>query len=186
MANPFTLTTKRLNLRQWQERDLEPFSQLNADPQVMAYFPAPLDRAESDALAHRCKDLIQQRGWGFWAVELRHSKEFVGFLGLHIPRDDLPCSPCVEIGWRLAVTHWGKGYATEAASDVLRFGFERLGLSEVVSFTTIGNLRSRRVMERLGMRDTISTFEHPAIPAGDPLRTHCLYRLSKGEWQSHQ
>ena len=184
MAELIEIDTERLYLRQWREADLEPFAQLNADPQVMAYFPAPLERSESDAMAYRCRRLIEERGWGFWAVELRQTKTFIGFVGLHIPTVELPFSPCVEIGWRLAAAYWGKGYATEAAGSALQIGFERLKLSEVVSFTAMGNLRSRRVMVRLGMRDAASPFEHPAVPPGHALRTHCLYRLSREDWQS--
>ncbi|MES9940965.1 MAG: GNAT family N-acetyltransferase [Candidatus Thiodiazotropha sp. 6PLUC2] len=186
MGKPTELETDRLSLRQWKRSDLEPFAHLNADPQVMAYFPAPLNRIESDAIADRCQKLIQQRGWGFWAVELRERQTFIGFVGLHVPSAALPFSPCVEIGWRLAASHWGKGYATEAANSALKFGFQQLGLQEVVSFTAIGNSRSRRVMERLGMSDTASNFEHPAVPQGHPLREHALYRLSKEDWLSAQ
>ncbi|MES9854105.1 MAG: GNAT family N-acetyltransferase [Candidatus Thiodiazotropha sp. L084R] len=186
MEKPAKLETERLTLRQWRMSDLEPFAQLNSDSQVMACFPAPLDRIESDALADRCRELIQQRGWGFWAVELRETRSFIGFVGLHIPSAELPFSPCVEIGWRIAVSYWGKGYATEAANSVLSFGFEQLGLQEIVSFTTIGNRRSRRVMERLGMRDTACDFDHPAVPLGHPLSKHSLYRLSKSDWLSAQ
>jgi RimJ/RimL family protein N-acetyltransferase len=165
------ILTRRLHLRQWRDSDLEPFAQLNADPLVMAYFPSPLQRDESDAIARRCRELIDQQGWGFWAVELQESESFIGFVGLHEPRPDLPFSPCVEIGWRLASHYWGKGYATEAARYALQFGFEKLALPEVVSFTVTGNLRSRHVMERLGMHDTETTFEHPALPKY-PRETH--------------
>jgi RimJ/RimL family protein N-acetyltransferase len=147
----------------------------------MEFFPTPLTRAESDALADRCQTYIAERGWSFWAVETKSTPEFIGFVGLHTPAD-LPFSPCVEVGWRLAAKHWGKGFATEAARGALRVAFERLRLLEVVSFTTIGNFRSRAVMERLGMIDTEKTFEHPKIPVGHALRNHCLYRLSRERW----
>lgn len=170
--------TEHLLLRQWKIADQEPFAALNADPRVMAYFPAPLMRAESDAMADCCQKLIDERGWGFWAVELKTTCEFIGFVGLHIPSAELPFSPCVEIGWRLAYDHWGKGYATEAAMGALSAGFDRLGLNEIVAFTPVGNIRSRAVMERLGMQES-GTFEHPQVPAGSDLRQHCLYRLSR-------
>jgi RimJ/RimL family protein N-acetyltransferase len=148
----------------------------------MEFYPASLDRAESDAMANRCQALIVERGWGFWAVETKGTHEFIGFVGLHTPAPELPFSPCVEVGWRLAAKHWGKGFATEAARGALRVGFEQLGLLEIVSFTSVRNIRSRAVMERLGMREAETAFEHPDIPVGSPLRTHCLYRLSRGQW----
>jgi RimJ/RimL family protein N-acetyltransferase len=147
----------------------------------MQFFPAPLTRVESDALADRFQRFITERGWSFWAVETKTTPEFIGFVGLHAPAD-LPISPCIEVGWRLAAKHWGKGFATEAARGALRVGFEQLGLREILSFTAVGNIRSRAVMARLGMNDTNYTFEHPGIPVGHELRRHCLYRLSRERW----
>lgn len=175
--------TTRLRLRQWCAADREPFAAMNADPKVMEFFPSLLTRPESDALADRCQALITERGWGFWAVETRMTHEFIGYVGLHIPVASLPCSPCVEIGWRLATKHWGKGFATEAARASLHVGFEQLGLQEIVSFAAINNTRSRAVMERLGMEATNETFDHPEIPIGNVHRTLCLYRLSRQQWQ---
>ena len=174
--------TDRLCLRQWCAQDREPFAALNADPSVMEFYPAPLDRAASDAMADRCEALIVERGWGFWAVETKKTHEYIGFVGLHTPAAELPFSPCIEIGWRLAQQHWRKGYATEAARSVLRVGFEALNLHEIVSFTSVHNLRSRAVMERLGMQEAAETFEHPSVPVGNVLRQHCLYRLSHAQW----
>jgi RimJ/RimL family protein N-acetyltransferase len=171
------LQTERLLLRQWRDADLEPFARLNADPRVMAYFPAPIARADSDAAVLRWRSQIAERGWGLWAAELRSSGELLGFVGLQVPAAELPFSPCVEVGWRLAHEHWGHGYATEGARAALQFGFERLGLNEIVSFTALGNARSRAVMRRLGMLEDPYPFEHPSVPVGRPLRTHCLYRL---------
>src|SRR5213075_2022865 len=146
----------------WRTADLEPFARLNADPQVMEFFPARLDRQASDAVAGRIEAKIAERGWGLWAAELKASGEFMGFIGLQPPIVELPCSPCVEVGWRLAQAYWGKGLATEGARAALRFGFENLGLSEIVSLTVPTNRRSRAVMERLGMQeDRAGTFEHP-------------------------
>jgi RimJ/RimL family protein N-acetyltransferase len=177
------LETVRLKLRQWQTSDLEPFAKMNADPRVMEFFPALLSRVESDAMAERMRSLIAQRGFGFWVAELRQSGEFIGFVGLHIPTAELPFSPCVEIGWRLAFPFWGQGYATEAAREALRFAFTELNLPEIVSFTAIGNLRSQAVMRRLNMQPEPETFPHPGIPAGHPLREHCWYRLTREEWR---
>jgi RimJ/RimL family protein N-acetyltransferase len=143
----------------------------------MAFFPSPLTRMASDALAERCQLFIKEHGWGFWAAELKDAKEFIGFVGLHTPSAELPFAPCVEIGWRLARQYWGKGFATEAATESLRIGFEVLGLQEIVSFTAPGNHRSRAVMERLGMRES-GTFEYLQVPENSHLRRLCLYRLS--------
>lgn len=174
--------TERLRLRQWRAEDREPFAQLNMHPKVMEFFPNVLDRVESDAMADRCQSLISERGWGLWAVEAKGTREFIGYVGLHIPIQDLPFSPCIEIGWRLAFPHWGKGFASEAARAALRVGFEQLGFLEIVSFASLQNLRSRAVMERVGLRDSGVVFEHPAIPPGHALRRHCLYRLSREQW----
>jgi RimJ/RimL family protein N-acetyltransferase len=182
MVELIEFETQRLCLRQWRAEDREPFAELNADPKVMEYFPALLDRAASDAMADRCQSLIAERGWGLWAVEERNTGHFMGFVGLHVPIAELPFFPCVEVGWRLAFQCWGKGFATEAAEASLRVGFELLGLSEIVSFTAVRNFRSRAVMEKLGMRETSETFEHPHIPLGNSLRQHCLYRLSRDQW----
>jgi RimJ/RimL family protein N-acetyltransferase len=176
MAELIEFETERLRLRQWQVTDRDPFAALNSDPRVMEFFPTPLTRAESDAMADRCESLIRERGWGFWAVELKTNGRFIGFVGLHTPSAQLPFSPCVEIGWRLAYEHWGKGLASEAARGAIHVGFQSLGLREIVSFAAVGNHRSRAVMERLGMRES-GTFEHPQLPEGSSLRRHCLYRL---------
>lgn len=177
MADLIEFETERLRLRQWLPADREPFAALNSDSRVMEFFPSFLTRAESDAMADRCQSLIEERGWGFWAAEYKATREFIGFVGLHTPSAELPFSPCVEVGWRLAFQHWGKGFATEAASEALRVGFQLLHLREIVSFTTLGNRRSRAVMERLGMWES-GTFEHPHVPESSGLRQHCLYRLS--------
>jgi RimJ/RimL family protein N-acetyltransferase len=182
MSAPIEFETQRLLMRQWRATDREPFAALNADPIVMAYFPAPLTRAESDAVADRCERLIAQRRWGAWACEIKATAEFIGFVGLHIPQSDLPVSPCVEILWRLAQAHWRQGFATEAARGALYIGFEVLKLPEIVSFTVPSNTRSRAVMERLGMQLDAATFEHPGVPYGHALRTHCNYRLSRDRW----
>jgi RimJ/RimL family protein N-acetyltransferase len=171
--------TERLKLRQWQPADRASLAALNADPRVMEFFPSTLTRAESDDMADECRSFIEQRGWGPWVVELKATREFVGVVGLYIPSEVLAFSPCVEILWRLAFEHWGKGYACEAAQEALRVGFEVFDLPEIVAFTTVGNRRSRAVMERLGMQQA-GTFNHPLLPADSALRLHCLYRLGRG------
>ncbi|MEO5883312.1 MAG: GNAT family N-acetyltransferase [Caldimonas sp.] len=182
MPKPIEFETPRLRLRRWRESDLEPFAALNADPRVMEFFPALQSYAASVASIDAWQTQFASKGWSNWAAELKASGEFIGFVGLSVPRRPLPCSPCVEIGWRLAHAHWGLGLATEAAQGALAVGFELLGLSEIVSFTAVGNLRSRAVMERIGMNNASEDFEHPGVPEGHTLRLHCLYRLRRTEW----
>jgi RimJ/RimL family protein N-acetyltransferase len=180
------LITARLRLRQWRASDLEPFAALNADPQVMEFMPGCLSRTESAALAGRCEAEIGALGFGLWAVELRASGAFMGFVGLRAPSFEAHFTPCIEIGWRLERSSWGRGFATEAGRECLRFAFESLALGEVVSFTVPLNRRSRAVMERLGMRhDAAGDFDHPRLPAGHPLRRHVLYRLTRAQWQKN-
>jgi ribosomal-protein-alanine N-acetyltransferase len=174
------LETDRLILRQWLPRDREPFAAMNADPAVMAHFPAPLTAAESDALADAIAAHHAARGFGLWALEIPGVTPFAGFVGLSVPGFTAPFAPCVEIGWRLAAAQWGHGYATEAARAVLAHAWDVLRLDEVVSFTTAGNDRSRAVMTRLGMRyDPADDFDHPRLPPGHPLRRHVLYRVAR-------
>jgi RimJ/RimL family protein N-acetyltransferase len=182
MNAPIEFETQRLLLRQWRAADRDPFAALNADPIVMAHVPAPMTREQSDAMADRCERIVVARRWGAWACEIKATREFIGCVGLHIPPADLPVSPCVEILWRLARIHWHQGFATEAARGALRVGFEVLALPEIVSFTVPLNARSRAVMERLAMQMDAATFEHPGIPVGHALRTHCNYRLSRDRW----
>ncbi len=174
--------TPRLRLRQWRDSDYAPFAAMNADPRVMEFFPGLLSSLESDALAADIRARIARRGWGPWAVEIPGAAPFIGFVGLNVPGYTIPASPCVEIAWRLAAEHWGKGYASEAAHAALRVAFEVLDLAEVVAFTAVGNLRSRAVMERLGMRNSEENFEHPNLEPGHALREHVLYRMSRERW----
>jgi RimJ/RimL family protein N-acetyltransferase len=171
------IETDRIILRRWQSSDVEPFVSLNADARVMEFFPARLSRAETEAMISTIEERIGRDGFGFWAVELKETKGFIGFIGLNVPAYPLPFSPCVEVGWRLAFDCWGKGYALEGARAALIFGFESLGLKEIVSFTTVNNVRSRRVMEGIGMTyDAQGDFDHPKLPEHHPLRRHVLYR----------
>lgn len=177
--------TARLVLRRWRDADLPPFAALNADPRVVEHLPGPLSRAESDRLAARADAHFDAHGFGPWAVEIPGEAAFAGFVGLFVPEFAAPFTPCVEIGWRLAAPHWGRGYATEGARAALDFGFAALGLAEIVAFTVPANVRSRRVMAKLGMtHDPADDFEHPALPAGHPLRPHVLYRLARAQWPS--
>ena len=175
-----TVRTKRLILRPWREQDLEPFAALNADPKVMEFFTHPLTRRESDALAEKIQADFGRRGYGFWAVEVPGTSDFIGYVGLNYWNLEMDFAPCVDVGWRLAAEHWGKGYATEGAFAALMFGFETLQLPEIVAMATVGNVRSHRVMQKLGMKsDPAENFQHPKLPKGHPLSMRVLYRLKR-------
>lgn len=177
------IRTERLLLRAWRDADLAPFAELNADPAVMEYLPKPLSRAESDALASRIRAHLAAHGFGLWAVEAPGEAPFVGFVGLQLTTFPAPFTPCVEVGWRLARPFWGRGYATEAARACLDHGFREQRFREILSFTTVANARSRRVMERLGMtRNPADDFEHPLLAEGHPLRSHVLYSIERSRW----
>jgi len=179
------LTTERLVLRRWTQRDRSPFARLNADPVVMEHFPGVLTREESDAFAGRIEAHFQDKGFGLWAVEVPGDADFIGFVGLSVPRFEAQFMPAVEVGWRLDRPYWGRGLATEAARAAVADGFERIGLDEIVSFTTPANVSSRRVMERLGMtHDERDDFEHPVISVGHRMRRHVLYRLRRDNWRN--
>ena len=178
------LQTQRLILRSWRLSDLEPFARINADAEVMNYFPSVLSRQESDRLVGRIEEHHQTHGFGLWALEVISTETFIGFIGLNVPSFQAHFTPAVEVGWRLARPFWGNGYATEGAGRAIAYGFEVLGLPEIVSFSSTLNLRSIAVMQRLGMtyRST-DDFDHPGLPAGHPLRRHVLYRLNnKRSW----
>jgi ribosomal-protein-alanine N-acetyltransferase len=181
------LRTARLILRPWRDEDLAYFAGLNADPRVMEHLPQTLDRAESDLLAARIRGHFSRHGYGLWALEAPGVASFLGFTGLCIPSFDEHFTPCVEIGWRLAWEYWGRGYATEAARASLAYGFQTLGLDEIVAMTVPRNTRSRRVMEKLEMSyRPEDDFGHPRVPEGHPLRRHVLYRLSRRAWELQQ
>jgi RimJ/RimL family protein N-acetyltransferase len=174
------LQTDRLLLRRWRDSDRLPFQNMNADPRVMEFFPAALSPAESDALVDRALAHFDRHGFGPFAVELLDDATFAGFIGLSVPNFDAPFMPAVEIGWRLAFDCWGRGLATEGAREMTRYAFGELGLDSLVSFTVPENLRSRRVMEKLGMtHDPRDDFDHPRLPEGHPMRRHVLYRLTR-------
>jgi RimJ/RimL family protein N-acetyltransferase len=173
-----TLTTPRLHLRRWRETDRIPFQAINADPRVMEFMPGPLSPQQSDDLIARIEQHFDRHGFGLYAAELLEDKTLIGFIGLNIPSYDAPFMPAVEIGWRLAADYWGLGLATEGARAVVDRAFTTLQLSSLVSFTVSANLRSRRVMEKLGMtHDPADDFDHPSLPPGHRLRRHVLYRL---------
>ena len=178
MTTSAILETSRVILRHWQDSDREPFARMNADPRVMEFFPSPLSPAQSDALISKIESHFRRHGFGLYAAELRSDGTFAGFIGLSVPSFQAHFTPCVEIGWRLAWQAWGQGLATETAKAVLEHARNVLRLSDVVSVTVPANVRSRRVMEKLGMtRDPAEDFDHPQLPPGHPLRRHVLYRL---------
>jgi len=174
---PAVLRGERVLLRPWRDEDLAPFAALNADPEVMRHFPAPLTREQSDALAGRIRLHIEQFGHGLWALELP-DLPFAGFVGLAGVAFELPFVPpsgeTREIGWRLARAAWGRGAASEAAALVLRHAWEALRLPRIVSFTALGNVRSQAVMERIGLARR-GEFDHPRLAPEHPLRRHVLY-----------
>ncbi len=175
------IRTPRLLLRPWRDADLPAYAALNADAEVRRWFPGILTRRESDAQAARLQEHIAAHGFGLWAVEVPGVAAFIGFVGLQHVTFAAPFTPAVETGWRLAREHWGRGYATEAARAALAHGFGPLALPEVVAFAVLGNMASRRVMERVGMRrDPAGDFDHPGLPEGSPLRRHVLYRAAPG------
>ena len=177
------LETDRLRLREWRPADRQPFAQLNGDPRVTEWLGGPLAPEQSEALLARIVAELDRQGFGLWAVEVKGGDPFIGYVGLVIPGFRAHFTPCVEIGWRLAASAWGRGYATEAARAVLAFAFDQRAFPEVVSFTAVGNARSRAVMDRLGMRrDPRDDFDHPALASGHPLRRHVLYRLTRVAW----
>ena len=173
------LETKRLLLRHWKDEDIPAFAAMNQDPAVMAYFPATLTNNETEQLVTRIRQHFETKGFGLFAIELKSIGAFIGFVGLMTPSFEAHFTPCVEIGWRLAKPYWHQGYATEAARAVLSLAFEKYGLPEVVSFTTMANTPSIRVMEKIGLQhDPRDDFNHPKLPADHPLSRHVLYRLT--------
>ena len=180
------IQTSRLILRNWTKEDIEPFAALNQDPRVMEFFPGLISRQDSDQFVKIVSDHISEFGWGFWAASLIETGEFIGFIGLKNVSFPAHFTPAVEVGWRLAFEHWGKGYATEGAKAALKYAFETLQLGEVISFTTTQNIRSRHVMEKIGMyHDPKDDFYHPKLPEEHPLRRHVLYRLKNNVYKSN-
>jgi RimJ/RimL family protein N-acetyltransferase len=172
------LETERLILRRWQDPDRQPFAAMNADPQVMEFFPHLMTREESDNSIDRIETGFTLRGFGLCAVELKSDHKFIGFIGLSVPSFQAHFMPCVEIGWRLATNAWGQGFATEGARAISAYAFDTLKLDSIVSFTAEQNLRSRRIMEKIGMTfNPAESFDHPNLPEGHLLRRHVLYRL---------
>ncbi len=175
-----SIDTERLLLRDWRDTDVGAFAAINADPVVMEYFPQRYTEERTRQFVERIRECWSELAYGLWAVELKDTGRFIGDVGLWPATFPAPFTPAVEVGWRLAADQWGRGYATEGARAALDYGFDTLGLDEIVSFTSTLNVRSIRVMERLGMRrDAREDFDHPNVPDG-PLRAHVLYRIRRG------
>lgn len=172
------IRTERLLLRPWRPEDREPFAAMNADPVVMEHFPAPLTQEESDAFVDRIEAHFAEHGYGLWVVD---DGEFCGFTGLNWATFDAAFNPSLEVGWRLKHAAWGQGYATEAAIASVRRGFEEV--ERITSFTALTNVRSYRVMERIGLRRELE-FDHPRVPEGHPIRPHVLYVADRGTWSA--
>ena len=180
MASVRRIETPRLVLREWRGEDADSWAKLNADPRVMEFYPSVWDRKRSDESARKISAYLEQNGWGLWAVEVKETGAFAGFIGIQEVPYEVPFTPPREIGWRLAYEYWGKGYAPEGARAALDFAFNKLGWDEVVAMTSLLNLRSQRVMQKLGMtRDAADDFDHPNIEPGHRLRRHLLYRIRK-------
>lgn len=184
MNTIYGIETARIRLRQWCSDDYAQFARMNADPDVMRYFPKLLSRAESDALSSKFEHLIASKGWGFWIAERKSDAAFLGLTGLN-QVDDLPIPSCLEVGWRLAKAYWGMGYATEAAVGSLHFAFSHLHRERVAAFTTTENAASRKVMSRLGMRDRNENFLHPRVPHDSGLQEHVYYEITGEEFTNN-
>ena len=176
----FIIETQRLIIRSWKESDFSALAEMNSDPRVMEFFPSLLSQAESRLFLDQILQNHQKNGFTYWPIELKLTGEWIGFVGLSIPGFQAHFTPCVEIGWRLAHPYWGNGYAPEGAVACLDYGFSKLGLNEIVSFTTVNNVNSRKVMEKIGMTHyPEDDFDHPKLAERHPLRRHVLYRAKK-------
>jgi RimJ/RimL family protein N-acetyltransferase len=186
MTQPPQLRSERLLLRGWRESDREPFARINADTEVARFLPQTLARGESDQLIASLQSHLERHGFGLWAVSRADADDqLIGFVGLNVVSFNAHFTPAVEIGWRLQRSAWGCGYATEAAREALRYGFERAGLAEIVALTVPANRRSRAVMGRLGMTHSEhDDFDHPRVAPGSDLRRHVLYRLTATRFRS--
>ncbi|GKU75673.1 GNAT family N-acetyltransferase [Paenibacillus sp. L3-i20] len=172
------IETARLQLRDWEQRDLEPFSQLNADEEVMTYFPKTLSIEETETFYQSIMSEFKDSGFGLYAVEVKENKEYIGFIGFHKAIFAADFTPCIEIAWRLKRDAWGKGYATEGAAACLQYGFGELGFKDIYSFTADINTPSKKVMQKIGMK-FVNEFNHPKVEKGSPLYKHVLYHVSQ-------
>lgn len=181
-----TLSTDRLILREWRDSDLSSLYKMVSDPDVMEFFPSILSEIEAQDFLKAIQEKMNQHGWGMWACELKDTQEVIGFVGLNIPKDDFYFNPCVEIGWRLRKEFWHQGLAQEAAKEALKYGFTELNLDKIVAFTTVTNIPSQALMQRLNMIKNEKHFNHPRLAEDHPLAEHVLYELTKDSWLASQ
>jgi ribosomal-protein-alanine N-acetyltransferase len=175
-----TLDTERLRIRPWREADVEPWIALCADARVMEFFPAVHEREQAIATATWMRDRLERDGFGWWIIDVKAGPAFAGVVALQMVPFEAHFTPALEVGWRLACDHWGRGYATEAARAAIAHAFDELAQTEVVAMTATINIRSQRVMQRLGMtHDPLDDFDHPRIASGHRLERHVLYRARR-------
>jgi len=173
------LETKNLLLRQWKEEDLEAYAKLTSSKEIMKYFPRTLTREQSDKAARKFQKLLEERSWGFWAVEEKSSGQFIGYAGLHAPATKFPFSPCIEIAWRMQDKYWDNGYVLEAGRVIIRAAFEIFALDEVVYFSSLKNLKGEKLASALNMKKEDENFNHPFVELEHELSEHYLYRIKK-------
>lgn len=178
MNSNIYIETERLYLRQWKASDADAYIEMNSDKEVMEFFPSTLTAEQSLEHITRIKDQIEQNGYGLFAIEKKDDHSFIGFTGFSHPRFEEWFTPCIEIGWRIDKAHWNKGFATEAAKASLVFGFEKLLLKEIYSWTSVHNSKSEQVMKKIGM-EKFGKFDHPLIENGHYLQEHVLYKIVK-------
>lgn len=178
----YIFKSDRLGFRNWEEGDLTPFAEMNADPEVMTFFPNCLTRDQTAEMIARLKTGYAENGYTFFAVDELESQDFIGFIGLIQPNFEAFFTPCVEIGWRLKKSVWNKGYATEGANACLTYGFKTFGFSEIIAITAVVNKKSERIMQKVGMT-YIGIFEHPQLALGHELRSHLVYKIERNQMQ---
>lgn len=179
------IETERLLLRTWEEKDIEPFYSMNQDPKVIECLAGPMDIEQVKDFVKKMNTQQEERNYSLWAVEIKESGEFIGFIGLNYTDWEADFTPAVEVGWRLDSKYWGNGYAPEGAKACLEYGFNKIGLEEIISLTVPFNSNSRRVMEKIGLkRDLNGDFTHPKLPKDHRLSQHVLYRLKKDSYSA--
>lgn len=172
------IETERLILRTWEEDDMNAYYSLNQDPKVVEFLFKMTSINQARAFIETMNRQFNAHGYTIFALEEKQTGKWIGFTGLNAPVWSERFTPCVEIGWRIRSDCWGHGYATEAAKAILDYGFKMCALDEILAWTVPANIRSIRVMEKIGMmRDFNGDFYHPEIPSGHPLSKHILYRI---------
>lgn len=174
------IETDRLILRTWSNEDAVEYYCINQDPKVIEFLKGSLTMSEVTDFISSMNKQFDELGYTLWAAEEKTKSQFIGFIGLNFIKWEAPFGQAVEVGWRLGSEYWKKGYATEGAKACLKYGFNQCDLKEIVSFTVPANIRSFRVMEKIGMiRDLEGDFAHPNLPLEHKLSKHILYRIQK-------